>query len=125
MYIVTNWLQREHKEKCREFDQLKRATVKLKEDMEFYKSQLEERDRLIQVTLQSFSFFHSLLNSPYFFQQSHFISLHCFNLTYGKKNRYSIVQRDVYLIIIIIYVLAKKLQNVLFCYVYISEGLAP
>ncbi|XP_069683534.1 leucine-rich repeat flightless-interacting protein 2 isoform X1 [Periplaneta americana] len=41
-------LQREHRDKCREFDQLKRATVKLKEDLELYKAQLEERDRLIQ-----------------------------------------------------------------------------
>jgi hypothetical protein len=42
-------LQREHRVKCREHDQLKRATVKLKEDLEMYKAQLEERDRLIQV----------------------------------------------------------------------------
>lgn len=41
-------LQKEHKDKCREFDQLKRASIKLKEDMEFYKAQLEERDMLIQ-----------------------------------------------------------------------------
>ncbi|GLH08629.1 Putative leucine-rich repeat flightless-interacting protein 2-like isoform x1 [Gryllus bimaculatus] len=41
-------LQREHKEKCREHDQLKRAWDKLKEDMEWCKSQLEERDQLIQ-----------------------------------------------------------------------------
>jgi hypothetical protein len=44
-------LQREHRDKCREHDQLKRATVKLKEDLEMYKAQLEERDRLIQVCL--------------------------------------------------------------------------
>nr|CAD7426161.1 unnamed protein product [Timema monikensis] len=41
-------LQREHRDKCREHDQLKRASAKLKEDMEWYKAQLEERDRLIQ-----------------------------------------------------------------------------
>ncbi|XP_046390795.1 leucine-rich repeat flightless-interacting protein 2 isoform X3 [Ischnura elegans] len=41
-------LQKEHKDKCREFDQLKRSSVKLKEDMDFYKAQLEERDMLIQ-----------------------------------------------------------------------------
>ncbi|XP_021913867.1 leucine-rich repeat flightless-interacting protein 2 isoform X10 [Zootermopsis nevadensis] len=41
-------LQREHRDKCREHDQLKRATVKLREDLEIYKAQLEERDRLIQ-----------------------------------------------------------------------------
>ncbi|XP_071446179.1 leucine-rich repeat flightless-interacting protein 2 isoform X2 [Hetaerina americana] len=41
-------LQKEHKDKCREFDQLKRSSLKLKEDMEFYKAQLEERDMLIQ-----------------------------------------------------------------------------
>jgi hypothetical protein len=46
MYLI---LQREHREKCREHDQLKRATVKLKEDLEMYKAQLEERDHLIQV----------------------------------------------------------------------------
>jgi hypothetical protein len=44
-------LQREHRDKCREHEQLKRATVKLKEDLEVYKAQLEERDRLIQVCL--------------------------------------------------------------------------
>nr|CAD7452651.1 unnamed protein product [Timema tahoe] len=41
-------LQRENRDKCREHDQLKRASAKLKEDMEWYKAQLEERDRLIQ-----------------------------------------------------------------------------
>nr|CAD7265236.1 unnamed protein product [Timema shepardi] len=52
-------LQREHRDKCREHDQLKRASAKLKEDMEWYKAQLEERDRLIQVTLLFPSFFLS------------------------------------------------------------------
>nr|CAD7575333.1 unnamed protein product [Timema californicum] len=41
-------VRREHRDKCREHDQLKRASAKLKEDMEWYKAQLEERDRLIQ-----------------------------------------------------------------------------
>lgn len=44
-------MQREHRDKCREHDQLKRATVKLREDLEIYKAQLEERDRLIQVCI--------------------------------------------------------------------------
>lgn len=41
-------LQREHKEKCRQLDQLKRVTTKLEEDLEWTRAQLEERDRLIQ-----------------------------------------------------------------------------
>jgi predicted nucleic acid-binding Zn-ribbon protein len=41
-------LQREHRDKCREHDQLKRVTVKLKEDLQLYRAQLEERDRLIR-----------------------------------------------------------------------------
>ncbi|KAK6617936.1 hypothetical protein RUM43_014165 [Polyplax serrata] len=42
-----NQLLRENREKCREHEQLKRVTVKLRDDLSFYKSQLEERDRLI------------------------------------------------------------------------------
>ena len=45
-------LQREHREKCREHDQLKRMTAKLKEDLHIYKAELEERDRLIRVSLR-------------------------------------------------------------------------
>ncbi|XP_063233157.1 leucine-rich repeat flightless-interacting protein 2 isoform X2 [Bacillus rossius redtenbacheri] len=41
-------LQREHRDKGRELDQLKRTTAKLQEDMEWYKGEMEERDRLIQ-----------------------------------------------------------------------------
>ncbi|XP_065200201.1 leucine-rich repeat flightless-interacting protein 2 isoform X2 [Planococcus citri] len=41
-------LQKEHKDKCREHEQLKRLFVKQKEDLDFFKSQLEERDRLIE-----------------------------------------------------------------------------
>ncbi|XP_075237692.1 leucine-rich repeat flightless-interacting protein 2-like isoform X2 [Lycorma delicatula] len=41
-------LQREHREKCRQFEALKRAAVKLQEDLEFTRAQLEERDRLIE-----------------------------------------------------------------------------
>jgi len=41
-------LQREHRDKCREYDQLKRVTTKLKEDLQICKAELEERDRLIQ-----------------------------------------------------------------------------
>lgn len=44
-------LQREHRDKCREHDQLKRVTAKLKEDLQIYKAELEERDRLIRVSL--------------------------------------------------------------------------
>lgn len=44
-------LQREHRDKCREHDQLKRVTTKLKEDLHIYKAELEERDRLIRVSL--------------------------------------------------------------------------
>ncbi|XP_066998100.2 leucine-rich repeat flightless-interacting protein 2 isoform X2 [Anabrus simplex] len=40
-------LQREHRDKCREHDQLKRASTKLKDDLDWCKTQLEERDRLI------------------------------------------------------------------------------
>ncbi|KAK6618390.1 hypothetical protein RUM44_002842 [Polyplax serrata] len=42
-----NQLLRENREKCREHEQLKRVTVKLRDDLSLYKSQLEERDRLI------------------------------------------------------------------------------
>jgi len=44
-------LQREHRDKCREHDQLKRLAAKLKEDLQIYKAELEERDRLIRVSL--------------------------------------------------------------------------
>lgn len=46
-------LQRENKEKCREVDQLKRLTQRLKDDLEMCRAGLEERDRLIQVSLLS------------------------------------------------------------------------
>ena len=42
--------QKEHKDKCREHEQLKRLLVKQKEDLAFFRSQLEERDRLIEVS---------------------------------------------------------------------------
>ncbi|XP_049956277.1 leucine-rich repeat flightless-interacting protein 2 isoform X1 [Schistocerca serialis cubense] len=41
-------LQREHRDKCREHDQLKRAATKLKEEVEWFRIQLEERDLLIK-----------------------------------------------------------------------------
>ncbi|KAL1463608.1 hypothetical protein WDU94_015348 [Cyamophila willieti] len=41
-------LNKEHREKCRELDQLKRVYKKTEEDLAWYKSQLEERDRLIE-----------------------------------------------------------------------------
>lgn len=41
-------LQKEHKDKCREHEQLKKLLVKQKEDLAFFRSQLEERDRLIE-----------------------------------------------------------------------------
>lgn len=41
-------LNKDHKDKCRELDQLKRAHTKVQEDLAWYKSQLEERDRLIE-----------------------------------------------------------------------------
>uniref|UniRef100_A0A8D9B746 Leucine-rich repeat flightless-interacting protein 2 n=1 Tax=Cacopsylla melanoneura TaxID=428564 RepID=A0A8D9B746_9HEMI len=41
-------LNKEHREKCRELDQLKRVYKKMEEDLAWYKSQLEERDRLIE-----------------------------------------------------------------------------
>ena len=44
-------MQREHRDKCREHDQLKRLAAKLKEDLQIYKAELEERDRLIRVSL--------------------------------------------------------------------------
>lgn len=40
-------LGREHRDKCREHEQLKRAALKLKEDLEYFKTNLLERDRLI------------------------------------------------------------------------------
>ncbi|KAI5751008.1 hypothetical protein M8J77_003358 [Diaphorina citri] len=39
---------KEHKEKCRELDQLKRLYKKVEDDLAWYKAQLEERDRLIE-----------------------------------------------------------------------------
>lgn len=41
-------LKREHRDKCREFEQLKRLTAKLKEDLAVTRSELAERDRLIE-----------------------------------------------------------------------------
>lgn len=46
--------QKEHKEKCREFNQLKRESGKVAEERDELKCHLEERDRLIQVSLQPF-----------------------------------------------------------------------
>lgn len=40
-------LRREHKEKCREHDQMKRLCTKLKHDLELTKAELDERDKLI------------------------------------------------------------------------------
>ncbi|XP_039296485.1 leucine-rich repeat flightless-interacting protein 2 isoform X2 [Nilaparvata lugens] len=41
-------LNREHRDKCRQFEALKRAAAKLQEDLEFTRAQLEDRDRLIE-----------------------------------------------------------------------------
>lgn len=40
-------LKREHREKCRDFDQLKRLCAKLKDDLAVTRAELEERDQLI------------------------------------------------------------------------------
>ncbi|XP_017769563.1 PREDICTED: leucine-rich repeat flightless-interacting protein 2 isoform X1 [Nicrophorus vespilloides] len=40
-------LKREHRDKCRDFEQLKRLTTRLKEDLAVARAELEERDRLI------------------------------------------------------------------------------
>lgn len=42
-------LQREHKDKCRDFENLKRLSTQIKEELEYYKSLLHERDELIKV----------------------------------------------------------------------------
>ncbi|XP_059478030.1 leucine-rich repeat flightless-interacting protein 2 isoform X2 [Neocloeon triangulifer] len=41
-------LQKEHRDKCKEYGQLKRDSDKVVEERDVYKAQLEERDRLIQ-----------------------------------------------------------------------------
>ncbi|CAG9772282.1 unnamed protein product [Ceutorhynchus assimilis] len=41
-------LKREHRDKCREFDQLQRLCQQLKNDLGAYKFELEERDRIIE-----------------------------------------------------------------------------
>lgn len=43
-------LQREHRDKCRDFENLKRLSTQLKDELEYYKSQLNERNELIKVT---------------------------------------------------------------------------
>lgn len=40
-------LRREHRDKCREHDQLKRLAARLKDDLAMVRAELEERDRLI------------------------------------------------------------------------------
>ncbi|KAF5271939.1 hypothetical protein FQA39_LY07956 [Lamprigera yunnana] len=40
-------LRREHRDKCREYDQLKRLSARLKDDLSITRLELEERDRLI------------------------------------------------------------------------------
>ena len=40
-------LKREHREKCREHDQLKRLCTRLKDELAATKMELDERDRLI------------------------------------------------------------------------------
>ena len=42
-------LQREHKDKCREYENLKRISAQLKLDLEYCKAQLLERNELIKV----------------------------------------------------------------------------
>jgi len=42
-------LQREHRDKCRDYENLKRLSNQLKDDLQYYKHQLEERDQLIKV----------------------------------------------------------------------------
>ena len=43
-------LQREHRDKCRDFENLKRISTQLKDELEYYKSQLNERNELIKVS---------------------------------------------------------------------------
>lgn len=45
-------LRRELREKNRDFEQLKRVSQRLKDDLEIYKAQLLERDTLIQVCIK-------------------------------------------------------------------------
>lgn len=45
-------LQRDHKDKCRDFENLKRLSTQLKDELEYYKSQLQEREELIKVILE-------------------------------------------------------------------------
>lgn len=42
-------LQKEHRDKCRDFENLKRLSNQVKDELEYYKSQLQERDELIKV----------------------------------------------------------------------------
>ena len=60
-------LRRELREKNREVEQLKRISQRLKEDLDICRSQLIERDSLIQVTVQQFYFFNlmRLMNEPW------------------------------------------------------------
>lgn len=43
-------LQREHKNKCHEYENLKRLSAQLKDELEFYKAQLVEKEELIKVS---------------------------------------------------------------------------
>jgi len=42
-------LQRDHKDKSRDYENLKRLSTQLKEELQLYKFQLQEREELIKV----------------------------------------------------------------------------
>jgi predicted nuclease with TOPRIM domain len=42
-------LQREHRDKCRDFENLKRLSNQIKEELEYYKAQLQDKEELIKV----------------------------------------------------------------------------
>lgn len=57
---TTAQLRRELREKNRDVEQLKRVSQRLKEDLDFCRAQLYDRDELIKVRILSRDIFHNL-----------------------------------------------------------------
>ena len=53
-YNALTWflslLQKEHRKKCTEYEQLRKVSTKLQEEVKILRSMLQERDQLIQVS---------------------------------------------------------------------------
>lgn len=73
---TTAQLRRELREKNRDVEQLKRVSQRLKEDLDFCRAQLYDRDELIKVRILSRDIFHNLY-------------IYLYTITYNVKINYN------------------------------------